>query len=830
MLTAAATPHNRLAVLCEDAHIVAEKPTGPRGDSPMTLVERNRYENLILLCNYHHQQIDSQPESFPVELLHQWKSQHEEWVETVLDGEAAPPAPTAATPYAVFGHEKYIDIATEASEQRRRQRRLGAGLEEAQAERSLGQHVVVPDYLRVLNAGDACVLVGALGSGKSDMAEEWHRSNLVTAQADSAGPIPVWLSSGTLNKAIEDFLVGEIGIQSLASQGVDVVVDGLDEHTEDATRTLAEARNLVNRWPKSRVVLTARAVDPASPVREVAAPLLDDGHAGRLMTTVAGRQLPPLSDQLTEAARRPLFALLIARHASAAEGANGIPELVDRVVDDIVEREGFDLYAELKRLAVETIRDGKPIDPARFTTAQIAARVRGSSLVTRTGRTCAFSLATFEQWFAAKAILEEEVDLNEEMTSLESFDRWKYVLAIVLAAGEPGRADLVMDRLVRWNPGAAAWVIKETHAGGLARTNPDYNSADWAKIGARLRFAAEAWIAGLGPLALATFPAQMTGTASLERIALAVDVEAWSLRISWLIRDELPGPPLDRVTSLSGTSPFALNRSISLKTHPITTGPNWIWETMRDHLGSDIGERLAIVADQVVYSQDSVLHNEIIDMRRSKNLGSPMVPEDQHPDATSALYPGPDIGPSHEAPWGQYHPATILARAEAVAAAAMNCYLELTSLLTPNFGDTLGIRGLMPVEFYGNVRHTTSDANGPDTWGPPEPSLAWLLKPISAHNGAPLDRTSIINTVSLTLNDEARDAELRDDHEELYNWHEQRILGRPAYEPFAASFSIHFGSFDILGYRPATRLALSWLWDDLKRLGWLKGTAPRFHN
>src|SRR5699024_1540294 len=105
------------------------------------------------------------------------------------------------------------------------------------------------------------------------------------------------------------------------------VVDGLDEHTEDATRTLAEARNLVNRWPKSRVVLTARAVDPASPVREVAAPLLDDGHAGRLMTTVAGRQLPPLSDQLTEAARRPLFALLIARHASAAEGANGIPEL-----------------------------------------------------------------------------------------------------------------------------------------------------------------------------------------------------------------------------------------------------------------------------------------------------------------------------------------------------------------------------------------------------------------------------------------------------------------------------------------------------------------------
>ncbi|MDZ7932894.1 MAG: hypothetical protein U5N21_23790 [Rhodococcus sp. (in: high G+C Gram-positive bacteria)] len=44
------------------------------------------------------------------------------------------------------------------------------------------------------------------------------------------------------------------------------------------------------------------------------------------MTTVAGQKLPPLNDQLTEAARRPLFALLIARHPQQP-GATGIPEL-----------------------------------------------------------------------------------------------------------------------------------------------------------------------------------------------------------------------------------------------------------------------------------------------------------------------------------------------------------------------------------------------------------------------------------------------------------------------------------------------------------------------
>ncbi|OZD79384.1 hypothetical protein CH273_14280 [Rhodococcus sp. 05-339-2] len=825
MLTAAATPHNRMAVLCEDAHIVAESPAGPRGDSPLTRAERNRYENLILLCNYHHQQIDSQPESFPVELLHQWKADHEEWVEAVLAGEAAPTALTAATPYVLLGQEKYLDIAAEASEQRRRQRRLGAGLEGAQVERSLTQHIAIPTGLQALAAGDSCVLVGPLGSGKSDMAEEWHRASLVTARKDSSAPAPVWLSSGSLNKTIEDFIVREIGAEALAAQGVDVVVDGLDEHTEDAATLLLESRSFVDRWPKSRVALTARAIDKGSPVREVAAPLLEVGHANRLMATVAGQQLPPLNDQLAEAARRPLFALLIARHASAAEGATGIPELVDRVVDDVVEREGFDLYAELRRLAVETIRDGKPIDPARFTTTQIAARIRGSSLVTRTGRTCGFSLATFEQWFAAKAIIEEEVDLDEELTSLETFDQWKYVLAIVLAASEPVRADAVMGKLVRWNPGAAAWVIKETHAGGLARTNPDYNSEDWARIGTRLRFAAEAWMGGLGPLALATTPAQFTGTVSLERIALAVDVQAWSLRISWLVRDELPGRPLDKVISLAGTSPFALDRSISMRTHAITTGPNWVWETMRDHLGADFGDRLGLVADRVATQHAGVLRDEFNDMVRSKIRS----PKGESTSPTPSLYPAPDLPPYPGAPWGQYSPKTILARAEAVAAAAMRCYLELTALLAPNFGDTLGVRGLMPVEFYGDVHYTASDADDPDSWGPPEPGLAWLMRPISRHGTAPSDCSSIENAVSLTLNDKTRTTELRHNRDELYTWHKKRILDRPAYEPFAASFSTHFGNFDVLGDRPATALALGWLWADLVRLGWVKGMAPRFH-
>ncbi len=66
------------------AHIVAERPHGPRGSSLLPVAERNRAENLILLCNNHHQLIDSQPQTYTVERLRATKEAHEQWVERAL--------------------------------------------------------------------------------------------------------------------------------------------------------------------------------------------------------------------------------------------------------------------------------------------------------------------------------------------------------------------------------------------------------------------------------------------------------------------------------------------------------------------------------------------------------------------------------------------------------------------------------------------------------------------------------------------------------------------------------------------------------------------------
>lgn len=60
------------------AHIVADSRQGPRGISPLTDEERDRHENLILVCGVCHDIIDQQPLIYSVSVLRAIKADHEE--------------------------------------------------------------------------------------------------------------------------------------------------------------------------------------------------------------------------------------------------------------------------------------------------------------------------------------------------------------------------------------------------------------------------------------------------------------------------------------------------------------------------------------------------------------------------------------------------------------------------------------------------------------------------------------------------------------------------------------------------------------------------------
>jgi hypothetical protein len=74
----------------EEAHIVAEKPGGPRGSADWLKADLDAYDNRILLCATHHALVDANPTEWTVAKLLAIKESHEANVTRRL-GEVSPP-------------------------------------------------------------------------------------------------------------------------------------------------------------------------------------------------------------------------------------------------------------------------------------------------------------------------------------------------------------------------------------------------------------------------------------------------------------------------------------------------------------------------------------------------------------------------------------------------------------------------------------------------------------------------------------------------------------------------------------------------------------------
>jgi hypothetical protein len=85
------SPVGESALLGEMAHIVAQSEEGPRGSNSLPLSERDRYENLILVCPTDHTRIDNNVEEWPIDRLQAEKLKHEHWLQGLLDNGSALP-------------------------------------------------------------------------------------------------------------------------------------------------------------------------------------------------------------------------------------------------------------------------------------------------------------------------------------------------------------------------------------------------------------------------------------------------------------------------------------------------------------------------------------------------------------------------------------------------------------------------------------------------------------------------------------------------------------------------------------------------------------------
>lgn len=85
-----ATNQDSAAVLAKIAHIIGDSRQGPRGGFPIGDHDRNRHPNLVLFCGVHHDQVDDQPHTYSVQVLHQIKADHESRVHRALFPDETP--------------------------------------------------------------------------------------------------------------------------------------------------------------------------------------------------------------------------------------------------------------------------------------------------------------------------------------------------------------------------------------------------------------------------------------------------------------------------------------------------------------------------------------------------------------------------------------------------------------------------------------------------------------------------------------------------------------------------------------------------------------------
>lgn len=148
----------RIVTQGQRAHIRSDVEGGPRFDP--SYPNPNAYANLILLCRDHHNLIDTNVDQYPVELLEEWKSNHE-GAGTSLHPPTAPPPPVGLR----YIRRDDLYEAVRAS----------------------------------FDAGRPVALVGISGSGKTQLAADYYRNESTTHS------IRIWVRSRDSELRYKDF-------------------------------------------------------------------------------------------------------------------------------------------------------------------------------------------------------------------------------------------------------------------------------------------------------------------------------------------------------------------------------------------------------------------------------------------------------------------------------------------------------------------------------------------------------------------------------------------------------------------------------------------------
>jgi hypothetical protein len=455
---------------------------------------------------------------------------------STLIGQLAVPAGSGGAAETAEGPSRSpAAVLTAQSSARRRVRLQVFGLEEDQLMGYFNE--IIPPDVATGGAGGAgvAVLVGDFGSGKSEIAEAWHRRAITYLTDNAQAPAPVWLSARDITGPLQDAVTRNAGASWL-TRGACVVVDGLDESDPARAQVLLDdARILAATYENLQILLTARpgAVSP-NDTEQIPAPLLSEEAAlGLVEAAGAGRRATWYwTGDMRTSLRRPFFALAAGVMLAKDDAPRGEADLIRALVENALSngRERASVTATETHKALTALAVNLTAGDTDGLTFSQRQTVRTSRLgADGPSGTVRFSLPILQHWFAAQAILAGTVAPDTVLANRRNFLRWRWAAAVAaLSATSTNTLDTLLGTWINANPGAAAWILREAFGQGRHWRQPGEDALEPLESRRRLLTALRTWSDALGDLS----PRVLFGVRAHQPVKLGVSVNGTRLDVA----------------------------------------------------------------------------------------------------------------------------------------------------------------------------------------------------------------------------------------------------------------------------------------------------------
>jgi predicted esterase len=698
------------------------------------------------------------------------------------------------------------------------------------------------EYLKPTDEKRLVVIEGEFGLGKSFAIDKIFLDLLLRAENEFEFPIPISINAAQLDIDVQRFLEKKVLDNSKRYW---IIVDGMDEVSVSiASNILENMRVATERWENLRIILTSRPLSIFANIPEkVRMKGLSEEEALEVVNFINNQEklyhFYNLSKDIKVVIQRPLFTILFGLYLRKKN--NLIPttsgELLSYLIENALEKveinESNTNQLLLNLAMISTSRGNVPVKKSDIGDIVEVRNLLNSGLIIEENGYISFVLPILNQWFAAKALSGNMIDINQ-IIEKGILDYWKYPLIILITIFKENTIDNIIQEIVEKEPGFASVLIEESiKKWGI---HNDITSLSAQECGEKIRMTMSAWVKSLDILANFIAPVDI----HLNILPIGVmKVDEW-LNISWYWgRKKLPD------INILDRSKYEFDWPSYRGARPGDSSSwywRWTFEELRDNLTKIIKNKALPICTEIIYKElmwsttlkilrkgslytKSICLNDIKSRLEKEylnisdiNVDKKRVPMSMYKEyiadleregisAVECPIPGGDIeNPKDNWVWSVYSDEQLYLRTLKIYHEVIIGYKEIVETFFPVLKNRLRKYVLYPFTLKGDFeapKETEGYSGGP--------GLNWHLEPL------PLDYTDFILDIQMTTKDS--DDFYIDDN----NFYE---IGKKIKE-YRPDDCMWLGVtrtgqvLDIFGDTPVTDIIYKWLESDLKKINWI---------